>query len=155
MAKSHEPKANLNPFPQARLIAKGRIVTRSQADTWSIRRSLAFLAAIFAIMFGTLLPSAVAASAASGSPILLCSGDRVMLVYDADGQPKPVQKSMSSLDCAACLMAGMTAIPTPPLAEPPLRIAPVAATVAPTIHADARPPVRGPPRPPSTAPPLA
>jgi hypothetical protein len=131
-------------------------VTRSQADSWSIRRSLAFLAATFAIMFGTFLPSAVAASAAGGSPIMLCSGAEVTVVYDADGAPRPEKpSSLDSLTCASCILAAFTLLPpSPPVHPAPL---PRIVAVQPALHrADA--PVSLPRvglRPPSTAPPAA
>jgi len=94
-------------------------VTRSQADDWSIARSLAFLAATLAIMFAALLPSAVAASAASGSPVMLCSGDRIMVAYEADGTPRPLEQSpIDSLKCASCVLADLTTLPPPPPTRP-------------------------------------
>ena len=50
-------------------------------DRWSLTRSLAFLAAVFAIVFGSLLPAAVAASPATGSSIVLCAGGRLITAY--------------------------------------------------------------------------
>ncbi|WP_428153435.1 hypothetical protein [Brevundimonas sp.] len=94
-------------------------VASSSCEHWSLNRSLAFLAATFAIMFGALLPSAVAASAATGSPITLCSGDQIMVVYTADGAAEPDTPSpMDSLKCAACVLAGFTALPPQPLIDP-------------------------------------
>ena len=120
-------------------------------------RSLAFLAAVFAIMLGTLLPSAVAASAATGSPIMLCSGDQIIVVYDADGAPRPEMPTpMDSLKCASCILANFTALPPPPLVAhpaPPPRIV----VVQPTLVASVPPPPasRTGLRPPPTAPPTA
>lgn len=129
-------------------------MTRTPPESWSTVRSLAFLAASFAILFGTLLPSAVAASAATGTPITLCSGTQIRVSYDADGQSQPVKDSdRASLDCAMCLLSGLTAIPTPPPLPVPLHPAPALAAPRAAIDRDRRPPSRAPPRPPSTAPP--
>jgi hypothetical protein len=49
-------------------------VTREPTDEISLTRALAILAATFAIVFASLLPSAVAASAATDTPVQLCSG---------------------------------------------------------------------------------
>ncbi len=48
-------------------------VTRSQAESWSTARSLAFLAATFAIVFGSLLPFAALAASTPGHPMVICS----------------------------------------------------------------------------------
>ena len=131
-------------------------MTRSQADDWSIARSLAFLAATLAIVFGTLLPSAVAASAASGAPIVLCSGDRIMVAYEADGTPRPLKPSpLDSLKCASCVLADLATPPPPPPVRPaaPPRIVAVQPDLPWTRP---RPlPVHAGLPPPSTAPPAA
>jgi hypothetical protein len=130
-------------------------VSRSAAETWSLNRSLAFLAAIFAITFGSLLPTGVAASSALGQPIMLCSGDAMMVVYDADGHPQPVKDTdLGSLSCASALLSALAAIDVPPTAVPLpaasvwVRPAPVAITTGNLARRLA-------PRPPSTAPPHA
>lgn len=123
-------------------------------EHWSLTRSLAFLAATFAIVFAALLPSAVAASAATGETVMLCSGDRIMVVYDADGSPQP--SSMDSMDCADCVLSALTTLPPPPTIQP--LAAPRVVVVRPDL------PRAGPWRggllraglpPPSTAPPIA
>ncbi|MFA4940090.1 DUF2946 family protein [Brevundimonas sp.] len=129
----------------------------SSSKHWSLNRSLAFLAATFAIMFGTLLPSAVAASAATGSPVVLCSGDQIMVVYDADGKPRPQKPSpMDSLKCASCVLASFTTLRPPP---PPIHpvTPPRIVAVQPIVIASIPPPplVRTGLRPPPTAPPPA
>ena len=128
----------------------------SSVEHWSLMRSLAFLAATFAIVFAALLPSAVAASPAIGSPVMLCSGDRIMVVQDADGASRPEKPSgMDSQTCASCVLASFTALPPPPPPHPaaPPRIVAVRAGMA---EANAPPPAsHGGPRPPSTAPPSA
>ena len=50
-------------------------MTRSQADSWSIARSLAFLAATFAIVIGSLLPFADIAAVQPVERIILFSAD--------------------------------------------------------------------------------
>lgn len=127
-------------------------------QSWSLVRSLAFLAAVFAVVFGSLLPSAVAASAATGEPVMLCSGDRILVVFGADGaSDDPSPTPMDSLDCADCVLTALTALPAPPpttLPAAPPRI----------IHTRPDRPRAGPWRggllraglpPPSTAPPAA
>ena len=131
-------------------------MTRSQADDWSITRSLAFLAATLAIMFGTLLPSAVMASAASGSPVMLCSGDQIMVVHGADGAPQPLEQSpIDSLKCASCVLADLAGLPPPPPVRPaaPPRIVAVQPDLLWTRLQPPAAPAGLPP--PSTAPPAA
>ena len=120
-------------------------------------RSLAFLAATFAIVFGTLLPSAVAASAASGDPVVLCSGDQIMVVYDKDGSPRPLSPTpMDSLDCADCVLSALTTLPPPPQPLQPV-VPPRIVVVLPDLLPAAIPPggLRAGLPPPSTAPPTA
>jgi hypothetical protein len=119
-------------------------------------RSLALLAATFAIVFGSLLPSAVAASAATGSPVMLCSGDSMAIVYEADGTAKPRKTTpMDSLKCASCVLAAFTALPPPPPIYP--APAPRIVVLLPALAGPSAPPpaARFNLRPPSTAPPLA
>jgi hypothetical protein len=81
-------------------------VTVSGCETWSIRKSLAFLAATFAIVFAALLPAAVAASPALGAPIQLCSGETAFVLIDEEGRPTPQPDEGSrSLDCAMALLS--------------------------------------------------
>ncbi|MFN3670196.1 MAG: hypothetical protein ACK4VY_12890 [Brevundimonas sp.] len=127
------------------------------APSWSLMRSLAFLAAVFAVVFGSLLPSAVAASAATGEPVMLCSGDRILVVFDAGGASEPRSPTpMDSLTCADCVLSALTTLPALPIVLPSTS----------TRLAPARPerPRAGPWRcgllraglpPPSTAPPTA
>jgi hypothetical protein len=131
-------------------------VSSLSIEHWSLRRSLAFLAAVFAIMLGSLLPTAVAASAATGSPVVLCSGDQI-IVYDVDGAPRPEKPTpMDSLKCASCIVANFAALPPPPPvthAAPPSRII----AMRPALVASVAPPpaMRAGVRPPPTAPPIA
>lgn len=124
-------------------------------ENWSLFRSLAFLAATFAIAFGALAPAAVAASPAGGAPIMLCSGDQVFVVYGDDGHPEPVQDTdLASLSCASALLSALDAVPAPPPAAPDI-VAPRPIPAQPDrvrTHSTLR---RLAPRPPSTAPPLS
>lgn len=133
----------------------GAVVSARSPEHWSLFRSLAFLAATFAVMLAALLPTAVAASAASGSPIMLCSGEQTFVdsVGGAAGSDQP--SPMDSLKCASCVLTAFTALPPPPPVHPvaPPRIAAVQPTAIRTSL-----PASGPrqgPRPPSTAPPAA
>jgi hypothetical protein len=125
-------------------------VIRRQEQSESIVRALAFLAAMFALVFGALLPSAVAASARTGAPIVLCSteGPRTITPGGDD------RDRLAALKCAACITADLTGVPPPPVLFPaaPKTVAPVAGA---RRGVAAPPPARAPPRPPSTAPPLA
>lgn len=143
------------PLPIPGRSRYGAVVSARSPEHWSLFRSLAFLAATFAIMLGALLPTAVAASAASGSPIMLCSGEQIFV--DGDGrkaghdQPTP----MDTLTCASCVLTALTALPPPPPVHPaaPPRIL-VVQPAAVTTSLPACGPRQG-PRPPSTAPPVA
>lgn len=127
----------------------------SSSETWSLNRSLAFLAAIFAIVFGSLLPTGVAASSALGQPIMLCSGDTMMVVYDGEGRPKPVKDTdLGSFSCASALLSAMAAIDVPPPALP-ARASPTPLRPSLSENPTAIVAVRLAPRPPSTAPPRA
>lgn len=129
---------------------------RPAAPPWSLARSLAFLAAVFAIVIGATLPTAVAASPAGGHPLLLCSGEQVLVVEDASGRPvRQDPAPVDSLDCSACLAAAMVSLAAPPpvAAPAPPVVRPVALPSA-QPRAD-RPVARTALRPPSTAPPHA
>lgn len=129
-------------------------MTRSQADNWSIRRSLAFLAATFAISFGSLMPFAALAASTPDHPVY-CSADGLQTVaVDETGHPLP-GKGMMGVKCAACLLALSVALPQPPLVTPAAAPTTRPASVFIAEAARLTPPVRGPPRPPSTAPPHA
>ncbi|NBW06877.1 MAG: DUF2946 domain-containing protein [Caulobacteraceae bacterium] len=135
-------------------------MNRSQADNWSVRRSLAFLAATFAITFGSLMPFAALAASTPGHPLVICSAEGPQTIaIDVDGVDQSGQphsgKGMMGAKCAACLLALSVALPEPPLvtptAAPTTRPASVFIAEAPRLT----PPARAPPRPPSTAPPHA
>lgn len=128
-------------------------MTRSQADSWSTARSLAFLAAVFAIVIGTLLPFAATAAVQPGERIILCSAAGPQVI-EVGGDPE-TGKVMSGGRCAACVMPLVADLPPPPLIETVrLTVSPVQTTVVVSI-AGPPPPARAPPRPHSTAPPHA
>ena len=131
-------------------------VSSRSPEHWSLAKSLAFLAATFAIVFGSLLPAAVAASPALGAPVVLCSGDAAFVVYDEDGgHPAPIKDAdVDSLGCAAALLSGLAATSSPPPASPdrlalqPFQPAPLRANAeAAAEHPAPRPPSTAPPRP--------
>lgn len=127
-------------------------MTRTQADNWSLARSLAFLAASFAIVFGSLVPFGAYAANPS-QPIVLCTAEGPQTIH-AGGFDGPVSRDVGAR-CAACLVSALAVLPQPPVAVsasvPGLS---VAQTMAP-VMASIPPPARAPPRPPSTAPPRA
>ena len=130
-------------------------MTRSQADSWSIARSLAFLAATFAIVFGSLMPFAALAASTPGHPMVICSAEGPQTIAIGVDGDHDAGKGMGGVKCAACLLAFAAALP-----EPPLMQAVASAAVRPTSvfvagAAALPPPARAPPRPPSTAPPIA
>lgn len=131
-------------------------VTQPAAPTWSMRRTFAFLAAVLAISLGTFVPVAVAASAEIGTPMVLCAGGQMQVIYVGDdGQPID-HDEQASLKCAMALLSGLAAMPAE---DPTLGIAPVVLESHADIFGGAAhrpvPPARAPPRPPSTAPPQA
>lgn len=127
---------------------------KAPARSLPMLRALAYLAATFAVVFGALLPSAVAAAVQPDRPILLCSPEGPRLIQvGPNGERSP--EDLEAFQCAACVLAAQTALPPPPLS------APVPVPVVRTASIAWPPPVgrrllaRAPPRPPSTAPPLA
>lgn len=131
-------------------------MSQSCSEHWSLTKSLAFLAATFAIVFATFMPVAVAASPSLGSPVVLCGGGELRVIYlDEDGQPVE-DHSTPSLKCAMALLSGLAAVPLPDIQ--PNTVPVVFERNAPLYSAAnyRQPPVRGPPlRPHSTAPPIA
>lgn len=125
-------------------------------EQWSIARSLALLAAIFAIFVGATLPTAVAASSGVGHAVQLCSGEQAFVLDDDRGGPVEQDPASVSLECAACLAAAFAAvIPSPPSETPatPPCLAPERGLVPSDYAVSAA--TRPAPRPPSTAPPIA
>ncbi len=117
-------------------------------------RALAYLAATFAVVFGALLPSAVAAAVQPDRPILLCSPEGPRLIQvGPNGERSP--EDLEAFQCAACVLAGQTALPPPPPPVPGFVPIVRPASFARPVHAALPPPARAPPRPPSTGPPHA
>ena len=126
---------------------------RSSADDWSLTRSLAFLAATFSIVLGTLLPFGAMAGARPGEPVVMCSTEGPLTVQiggDMDGPGGKIHPAK----CAACVMPVVAAMPVPPTPESCAPATAVPAEVWTAAFTASSPPVRAPPRPPSTAPPL-
>lgn len=121
----------------------------------SLTRAVALLAALFAIVFGSLAPFAAQAAARPGQTLILCSAEGPQsLSLDAFGKPMD-GKAPATAKCAACLLTVPADLPTPPA---PVRAAAPATRPASTFVAATPvvlPPARAPPRPPSTAPPHA
>lgn len=145
---------DLSRFQRRLRLVMGREVQHASAEHWSLTRSLAFLAAAFAIVLSALMPPAVAQA---GSPLAMCSGERMLVVYDADGRPVP-KEPMGDMGpgCAMCVLSHQAALPPPPppcQTAPPLR--PSAVRWSPSGVLARVPPLRAAPRPPSTAPPIA
>ncbi|KQS56036.1 hypothetical protein ASG17_08335 [Brevundimonas sp. Leaf363] len=128
-------------------------MTHSRADTWSTTRSLAFLAAVFAIVIGSLLPFAAMAAARPGQPLVICSaeGPQTIQVGGLDG---PIKKQ-AGVKCAACVMPLATALPPVVPVQPARPLKPAAQPAYVRLKTALPPPARAPPRPPSTAPPHA
>lgn len=147
----------MSRFPLALSAAKGRGVNSHRAEDWSLSRSLALLAALFAVVFGSLAPFAAQAAARPGQVLVLCSAEGPQTVaLDAHGNPidgKP--QAGGGPKCAACLLVAPADLPQPPMVvkAAALTTRPASVFVAETAHA--LPPARAPPRPPSTAPPQA
>ncbi|WP_082572607.1 DUF2946 family protein [Brevundimonas sp. Root1423] len=128
-------------------------MTRSQSDSWSITRSLAFLAAVFAIVLSSLLPVGAMAATPSGQ-VMLCS-DAARMATGAGGDQGDGGGKASPAHCPACIMPLTATLPNPPVQQ--------AAAIPDAVRtadwtagfASPPPPARGPPRPPSTAPPAA
>lgn len=129
-------------------------MNRCQADSWSPSRSLAFLAATFALMIGALLPFGVMAAATPGQPIVICSAQGPMTIQVGGDMDGPGRKTHPA-KCAACVMPLAAALPAPVAPEPPRPFPPRATIVYVAAAAAPPPPARAPPRPPSTAPPAA
>ncbi|HBY44009.1 MAG TPA: hypothetical protein DEH03_10035, partial [Brevundimonas sp.] len=91
-------------------------MTRSQAENWSTWRSLAFLAATFAIVIGSLMPFAALAASTPGYPIVICSADGPQTIQSG-GVDGPVKEHMGA-KCAACVMPLLAALPAPAAPEP-------------------------------------
>lgn len=137
----------------AREPAKPRPVTRSQSENWSTIRSLAFLAAVFAIVIGSLMPFAAMAAVQPGQPIVLCSAEGLQTIQTG-GLDGPIKEHVGA-KCAACVMPLLAALPEPAAPEPAPVLHTTQAVVYAPFVASPPPPARAPPRPPSRAPPHA
>ncbi|WP_396595581.1 DUF2946 family protein [Brevundimonas sp. R86498] len=139
----------------ARGLRYRRAVTRHPTESWSTLRSLAFLAATFAIVFGSLMPFAALAASTPGHPMVICSTEGPQTIaIGVDGEHGS-GKGMAGAKCAACVLAFAAALPAPPVLQPAAGATTRPASVFVVQHEAAPPPARGPPRPPSTAPPKA
>ncbi len=130
-------------------------MTRPQAETWSIARSLAFLTATFAIVFGTLLPFAALAASTPGQPLVVCSAEGPKTIATGVDGEHGGSKGMAGAECAACVLAFAADLPAPAIMERAAAPMTRPATTYVAQQATAPPPARGPPRPHSTAPPQA
>ncbi|WP_395945069.1 hypothetical protein [Brevundimonas sp.] len=126
---------------------------RSQADNWSTSKSLAFLAAVFALVLGSLLPFGALAAAQPGQPLVICSAEGPQTIQSG-GMDGPVNKHVGA-KCAACVMPLAAALPAPSAPEPASVVRTFEAVVYTPASISPPPPARAPPRPPSTAPPHA
>ncbi|HBI20653.1 MULTISPECIES: hypothetical protein [unclassified Brevundimonas] len=126
-------------------------MTRSQADNWSTAKSLAFLAAVFALVIGALLPFAALAAVQPGHPLVICSAEGPQTIQSG-GMDGPINKHVGA-KCAACVTPPVAALPCPPAPQPATIIRTVETVVYAPVSVGAPPPARAPPRPPSTAPP--
>lgn len=128
-------------------------MTRPGADHWSTSKSLAFLAAVFAIVLGSLLPFGALAAAQPGQPLVICSAEGPQTLQTG-GMDGPVNKHQGA-KCAACVVPLAAPLPSPPDPEPAPAVRLVDAAVYSPLRVSPPPPARAPPRPPSTAPPEA
>ena len=119
---------------------------------------MAFLAAIFAIMLGALLPTTALALSPT-TTVMLCSGDRMVVAVDADGRPTPDKPAPTdTMKCPLCVLAATsTAMLPPPEPGMPLQVpsAPVEAVLPHRVTPDAAPGPWTRRLPPPTAPPAA
>jgi len=130
-------------------------VNRSASESWSITRSLAFLAATFAIVLGTLMPFAAMAASVPGHPIVLCSAEGPRTIQSGGPTEEHPEDGLSGAKCAACVMPLPGVLPPPPVPEPAPAVRIVAAIDHAPLSTSPPPPARAPPRPHSTAPPQA
>lgn len=99
------------------------------------------------------MPPAVAQA---GSPLTMCSGEQMLVVYDADGRPIPKEPTGDmGPGCAMCVLSHPAALPPPPPCPPAPPVQPSAVCWRPAGVLAEVPPLRAAPRPPSTAPPVA
>ncbi|WP_297803531.1 DUF2946 family protein [uncultured Brevundimonas sp.] len=124
-----------------------------KADNWSIQRAFALLAAVFAILVGSLLPYAAMAAVQPGQSIVICSTQGLQTIHvDEDGIPTD---KGSGAKCAACILPLTATLPAPAPSVPAPVIRLTDSDPYTPLRVAAPPPSRAPPRPPSTAPPHA
>lgn len=128
-------------------------VNSCKADNWSIHRSLAFLAAVFAIVLGSLMPYAAMAAVQPGQSIVICSSEGLQTIRVGETDAPP-HKALGA-KCAACILPLVASLPMPPAPVPALAIKLATTDAYAPLRASPPPPSRAPPRPHSTAPPLA
>lgn len=129
-------------------------MTRPQAESWSTARSLAFLAAIFAIVLGTLMPFAAMAAVVPGQTLVICSTEGPRTIQSRiDGDQD--HHVVADAKCAACVTPVVADLPPPPRLQTVRSAAPIPQSAFVPRDITVPPPARAPPRPWSTAPPLA
>lgn len=128
-------------------------VSRCSVENWSLTRTLAHLAAVFAIVTGTLMPFAAMAAAQPGQPIVICTTQGLQTIHNG-GFDGPLKHDVGA-KCAACIMPLQADLPPVPVLDVAPRLLKVTRVAYVPFIVAAPPPARGPPRPPSTAPPHA
>lgn len=124
----------------------------SSADNWSLTRAVGLLAAVFAIVFGSLMPFGALAAVQPGQALILCTAQGPQTIH-AGGFDGPIRTEVGAT-CAACLLPVVADLPPrSPCFKLPAPASPAAATL---LVFNNPPPPSGPTRlrPPSTAPPL-
>lgn len=126
-------------------------MNRSDVENWSLTRALALLAALFAIVIGSLMPFAAMAAAVPGQPIVICSTEGLQTIHTG-GLDGPVKQDIGA-KCASCILPFLASLPVPnaPVPAPVIRL--TEAAVYTPLRVSPPPPARAPPRPPSRAPP--
>uniref|UniRef100_UPI0025C12878 hypothetical protein n=1 Tax=unclassified Brevundimonas TaxID=2622653 RepID=UPI0025C12878 len=92
-------------------------------DVLPIHRALALLAAVVAVMVGSLMPFAALAAARPGQPVVLCTSEGLQTIH-IGGLDGPIKQDIGA-KCAACVMPMHGAVLPPPAPEvkPPVRYA--------------------------------
>lgn len=131
-------------------------MAHDRAQSWSMTRIVALLAAVFAVVLGATLPFAAAAAVSRGGvEIVLCSaeGPRALRgVGDGDDS----SETAAAAKCAACVTPAAAAVaPSPPVEQAVVLAAPSHPENGVRRIGRQRPPSRAPPKPPATAPPHA
>lgn len=125
----------------------------SAADNWTPLRAAALLAAVFAVVFGALMPFGAMAAVQPGQPLILCTtqGPQTIQTGGLDG---PIRNEIGAA-CAACLLPVVADLPPPPEGiKLPVALGHALHSVSPR-YSTPEPASRARLRPPSTAPPLS